>query len=126
MPIPPLTPDTILQTQDALVRVMRLGPRESSPQHFHTEITDTMVGLTGTIVVTMHAVTTSDAIAASDDQPVPPMPKERATEAAVSLAPGERHTVPPFTSHSVSNPGDEPVEYLLIQGVGKYDFILTV
>ncbi|WP_205245247.1 hypothetical protein [Desulfovibrio subterraneus] len=114
--------ETIINTRNVLVRVMRLGPRESSPQHFHTEITDTMVGLSGPVVVTEHAV----AAITSGEQTGTPQPKEKATEVAVSLAPGERHSVPPLTSHSVSNPGDEPVEYLLIQGVGKYDFILTV
>jgi mannose-6-phosphate isomerase-like protein (cupin superfamily) len=113
--------ETIINTRNVLVRVMRLGPRESSPQHFHTEITDTMIGLNGVVVVTEHAVAPS-----LNKETSTPQPKEKATEVAVSLAPGERHTVPPFTSHSVSNPGDEPVEYLLIQGVGKYDFILTV
>jgi hypothetical protein len=32
-------------------------------------------------------------------------------------------TVTPPTAHHVSNPGKNPCRFLLIQGVGKYDFV---
>ena len=36
---------------------------------------------------------------------------------------GQMATVTPPTAHHVSNPGTTPCRFLLIQGVGKYDFV---
>jgi len=42
----------------------------------------------------------------------------------VRLRPGDRCTVPPERRHSVGNGlANEPSKYLLVQGVGTYDFI---
>ena len=47
----------------------------------------------------------------------------RAPEARHELNPGESATVMPPMAHHVSNPSGKPCRFLLIQGVGKYDFI---
>ena len=47
----------------------------------------------------------------------------RAPPARRELNPGESATVMPPMAHHVSNPSGKPCRFLLIQGVGKYDFI---
>jgi mannose-6-phosphate isomerase-like protein (cupin superfamily) len=36
---------------------------------------------------------------------------------------GERHQIRPGTTHLISNRGAQDCEFLLVQGVGKYDWI---
>jgi mannose-6-phosphate isomerase-like protein (cupin superfamily) len=36
---------------------------------------------------------------------------------------GQSATVAPPTVHHVSNPGTQPCRFLLVQGVGKHDFV---
>ncbi|WP_419786005.1 cupin domain-containing protein [Pseudodesulfovibrio sp.] len=99
-------PKTILRTDDVQVRIMPLGPGAATPEHRHTEVTDTMVCLTGRIRVTRL-----------------PRTDRTGDRENVELAPGQRVQIEPGTVHAVANATDEPAEYLLIQGVGKYDFL---
>jgi len=78
---------------------MELLPGESTSWHFHSEVTDHMVGLTGVIIVHLK-------------QP----------EALFKLYPGLRCTVEVGRAHQVSNDSTgDPASYLLIQGIGRYD-----
>lgn len=90
----------LIQTDTVRVRVMDLQPGEATPWHFHREVTDHMVCLRGVIEVRLHK------------------------EAAVHvLFPGQRCTVPVRQVHQVANASaNETASYLLIQGVGRYDF----
>jgi mannose-6-phosphate isomerase-like protein (cupin superfamily) len=90
--------ETIVATGNVRVRVMKLAPGEATDWHFHTEVTDTFFCLSGRIVVRMPAAETA-------------------------LSPGERETVPPGKVHRVENRHRVKARYLLIQGVGKYDFV---
>ena len=91
----------IIQTENVKVRIMELEPGEVTPWHHHTEITDTMFGLTGEILVMMKN------------------PEERQV-----LTPGCRCTVATGRIHQVTNNlRSENSSYLLVQGVGTYDFI---
>ncbi len=91
----------ILQTENVKVRIMELWPGEETPLHHHTEITDNMFGLTGEILVMMKN------------------PDER-----VVLTPGVHCTVATGRRHQVANHRkSENSTYLLVQGVGTYDFI---
>lgn len=93
--------ETIIQTEDVKVRVMNLPPGKSTAFHHHTEITDTMFGISGKVVVEMKNL---------DDE--------------IILGPGDRCTVKPGRIHRVRNIlSNETSRYLLIQGVGKYDFL---
>jgi len=47
----------------------------------------------------------------------------RAPDVCYELNPGESAIVIPPTTHQVSNSSGKPCRFLLIQGVGKYDFI---
>ena len=92
--------ETLIQTDTVRVRSMELPPGDSTPWHFHREVTDHLVGLTGVIVVRLK-------------QPA----------AVLELQPGQRFTVEVGRVHQVANGSPtEPASYLLIQGIGRYDF----
>jgi mannose-6-phosphate isomerase-like protein (cupin superfamily) len=93
--------ETLLQTDTVRVRVMHLQPGGATAWHYHREVTDHMVCLTGAIQVGIHD------------------PAE-----TFELRPGQRCTVAVGCVHQVANPDlTSPASYLLIQGVGRYDFI---
>ena len=92
--------DILILTDTVRVRVMELLPGDATPWHFHSEVTDHMVGLIGVIVVHLK-------------QPA----------ALLELQPGQHCTVEVGRVHQVANNSPtEPASYLLIQGVGRYDF----
>ncbi len=92
----------ILRTPDVWVRTLTLGPGEVVPWHYHTAVDDVIVCLSGQIEVRL-----------------------RAPSPAITLNPGQRTTVTAGATHRVANLADTESEYLLIQGVGSYDFIAT-
>ena len=91
--------DTIVRTADVSVRVMRLQPGSATDWHHHSAVDDFFVGLKGTIRVEMRGKT------------------------AVTLSPGETTRIPVGLIHRVCNSGEGEAEYLLVQGIGPYDFI---
>lgn len=92
--------EVLIQTETVRVRVMHLAPGEVNEAHFHNEVTDHFVGLTGEIVVQFQE-----------------------PEALKALGSGQRCTVEAGQVHRVSNGShSQPASYLLIQGVGRYDF----
>jgi quercetin dioxygenase-like cupin family protein len=93
--------ETLIETDDVRVRVLELSPGQTNPWHYHTEITDHMVGLSGDLLVRL---------------------RDPAEE--IALAPGSRCQVATGRVHQVLNRSTlEPAQYLLVQGVGRYDFI---
>ncbi|SEA75824.1 hypothetical protein SAMN05660420_03101 [Desulfuromusa kysingii] len=93
--------EIIIQTEDVKVRVIELHPKEEGPFHFHTEIIDNMFGISGEITVSMRK------------------PIEK-----VILKPGVHCKIEQGRSHKVmNNLNNESSKYLLVQGVGQYDFI---
>jgi quercetin dioxygenase-like cupin family protein len=90
----------IAKGADVLVREYILGPGESIPWHHHTQVTDHYYGLEGKVLI-----------------------ETRAPLARRELSPGESTAVTPPTAHHTSNPYADPCRFLLIQGVGKYDFV---
>ena len=93
--------EIIIQTEDVKIRVIELQSGESGPFHFHTEITDNMFGISGEIIVSMKK------------------PIEK-----IILKPGVHCKIEPGRVHRVSNNlKSETSKYLLVQGVGTYDFI---
>jgi quercetin dioxygenase-like cupin family protein len=89
----------IMKTDNVLVRIMELEKDGSTEWHFHTEVCDFFVCLKGTIQV-----------------------ETRNPEQKSPLKPGQQAEVKPLKVHRVLNVTDEKAEYLLIQGVGAYDF----
>ena len=91
--------ETLAATAEMQARVFTLAPGEEIPWHFHSAVADWYVGMTGTVVV-----------------------ETRAPRAVHRLGPGALATVPAKTAHHVANPGPETCRFLLLQGVGPYDF----
>ena len=85
---------------DVLVREYALDPGEAIPWHRHSEVSDYYYGLEGVV-----RIETRD----------PPARHE--------LGAGQFATVKPPTVHHVSNAGGQACRFLLVQGVGKYDFV---
>ena len=90
----------VIRTDAVLVRVMELDHGASTKWHYHTEVTDYFVCLNGAIKVEVNN------------------PDE-----SVVLHPGQRAEITPPQVHRVSNAYPEKSEYLLVQGVGTYDFV---
>ncbi len=91
----------VIRTDNVLVRIMTLKEGASTEWHYHTEVTDFFVCLTGRILVEVR-------------NPV----------GVYILHPGQRSEVAACQVHRVLNAYKERSEYLLIQGVGRYDFNL--
>ncbi len=89
----------LAKTADVQVRVNTLKPRQGTPWHFHTVITDTVFCLQEGLEVGLR----------DPDETVP-------------LRPGQRQDIPPGRVHRVFNATLQPLRYLLIQATGAYDF----
>ncbi len=93
-------PRVVLQTPEVRVVEYVLAPGAKHRWHHHSAVTDRFWCLEGTIAV---------------DVRDPPR-SER-------LAPGQSLTLPPGVVHRAGNPADRVSRYLLVQGIGRYDFI---
>lgn len=91
--------EVIAKTDDLRVRIMSLDAREVAEWHYHTAVTDHIFCLTGNIIVRM-----------------------KNPEAEIRLAPGERCSIEVGRTHQLENCEAAEATYLLIQGMGKYDF----
>ena len=93
--------EILIQTETIRVRIMELPSGGSTPSHHHSVVTDNIFGLTGEISI-----------------------KLEKPEETIKLPPGSRCEVQPGRIHTVinSNP-DQRATYLLVQGVGQYDFL---
>jgi mannose-6-phosphate isomerase-like protein (cupin superfamily) len=90
---------TIINSKDVRVRILTLSVAENTAWHFHTKIVDNIFCLNGEIIVHLKE------------------PDER-----IRLHPGQRCEVALGRVHQVANENDIEAQYLLIQGVGEYDF----
>ena len=90
----------VLKGVDVLVREFTLDPGEAIPWHRHSEVSDYYYGLDGTVVI-----------------------ETREPPARHEVGPGQRAIVSPPTIHHVTNPGARTGRFLLIQGVGRHDFV---
>jgi len=91
--------EVILESENVRVRILALESEEATSWHFHTEVTDRMFCLQGRIAVEYQN------------------PSE-----CVELSPGERCEVAAERVHRVVNLTLDVAKYLLVQGVGRYDF----
>jgi len=85
---------------DVLVREYTLDPGEAIPWHRHSEVSDHYYGLEGVLVI-----------------------QTRNPSARHEISAGQSATVTPPTVHHLSNSSTRPCRFLLVQGVGKYDFV---
>lgn len=82
------------------INELQLSPTQQVPWHYHSHIQDTFYVLEGQLRVFLRE------------------PKEE-----VRLGPGETYSVAPRRPHLVTNGGDSSVTFLVLQGVGEYDYV---
>jgi mannose-6-phosphate isomerase-like protein (cupin superfamily) len=85
------------------INELQISPKQQVPWHYHSNIQDTFYVLQGSLRIFLQD------------------PKEE-----VRLAPGETYTVPPRRPHLVTNPGQGSTTFLVLQGIGEYDFVPLV
>ncbi len=79
---------------------LQISPTQKVPWHYHTNVGDTFYVLEGMIRVFMRE------------------PKED-----VVLTVGQSYVLAAKRPHLVTNPGDTSATFLILQGVGEYDFV---
>jgi quercetin dioxygenase-like cupin family protein len=79
---------------------LQISPAQKVPWHYHNNVSDTFYVLAGSIRIFLQD------------------PKEK-----VELMPGKSFAVPPKRPHLVTNAGDTSAVFLVLQGVGEYDFV---
>ncbi len=82
------------------IQEIQLGIKQQVPWHYHHNVQDTFYVLQGKIRIFLRD------------------PKEE-----VRLGPGETYTVKPQRPHLVINGGDSSATFLVLQGIGEYDFV---
>ena len=82
---------------------LQLSPRQQVPWHCHTHVQDTFYVLEGRLRLFLRE------------------PKEE-----VQLGPGETYAVRPQRPHLVTNGGESSVTFLVLQGMGEYDYVPLV
>lgn len=82
---------------------LQISPTQKVPWHYHSNVRDTFYVLAGAIRIFLQE------------------PKEE-----VLLRPGETYTVQPKRAHLVTNAGETSAVFLVLQGVGEYDFVPLV
>ena len=90
----------VARSDDVLVREYTLDAGEAIPWHRHSAVTDHYFGLEGVV-----SIETRDPAARHE------------------VGAGQTAVVTPPTVHHVSNSGAVQCRFLLVQGVGKYDFV---
>lgn len=92
--------EIVAEGTDLRVSVLTLDRGQCVPWHYHSEIADSFVCLEGPMVV-----------------------ETRAPRNHYRLLPGERCAVPAKTAHYVHGENDGACKFMVIQGVGVYDFV---
>jgi mannose-6-phosphate isomerase-like protein (cupin superfamily) len=92
--------ETVAAGKDVQARVFTLAPGEVIPWHSHSEIADHFFVLDGELTV-----------------------ETRAPDDYRTLGIGERYQVNAGHAHQTSNRGTGDCRFLIVQGVGRYDFL---
>jgi quercetin dioxygenase-like cupin family protein len=79
---------------------LQIGPRQQVPWHYHNKIQDTFYVLEGRLRLFLRD------------------PKEE-----IRLEPGETYAVRPGRPHLVTNGGETSTGFLVLQGLGEYDYV---
>ena len=82
---------------------IQISPAQRVPWHYHSNIRDTFYVVEGCLRLFLRE------------------PKEE-----VRLAPGDTYAVESHRPHLVTNGGDSSATFLVLQGVGEYDFVPLV
>lgn len=82
---------------------LQISRTQKVPWHFHSNVQDTFYVLQGQLRIFLQN------------------PKEE-----VRLGPGDTYSVPPRRPHLVVNGGEASATFLVLQGIGEYDFVPLV
>jgi quercetin dioxygenase-like cupin family protein len=82
------------------INELQISPTQTVPWHYHSHIQDVFYVLEGNLRLFLRD------------------PKEE-----IRLGPGETYTVKPRRPHLVTNGGDTSATFLVLQGIGPYDFV---
>ena len=82
---------------------IQLSKTQKVPWHYHNHVQDTFYVLKGNLRLFLRD------------------PKEE-----VRLAPGDTYSVKPRRAHLVANGGQSSATFLVLQGIGEYDFVPLV
>ena len=93
--------EPVVKGSDVQARIFTLAPGETIPWHYHGESTDHYFVLEGVLSISTRE------------------PEVRQW----SLSVGSNHKITPGTPHLIANGGDSDCRFLLLQGVGSYDWI---
>ena len=92
--------ELIMKGSDMQARLFTLAPNETIPWHFHRTAADHYFVLEGTLTITTRE------------------PDELRT-----IGSGSDYRIAPGTAHLIANRSTADCRFLLLQGVGKYDWI---
>jgi mannose-6-phosphate isomerase-like protein (cupin superfamily) len=79
---------------------LQISKTQKVPWHYHSNVRDTFYVLEGSLRIFLQD------------------PKEE-----VRLSPGQTYAVPPRRAHLVTNAGETSATFLVLQGIGEYDFV---
>ena len=82
---------------------LQISPSQTVPWHYHNNVQDTFYVIEGSIRLFLQN------------------PKHE-----VRLTPGETYSVPPGRPHLVANGGNTAATFLVLQGIGEYDYVPLV
>ncbi len=85
------------------INELQISPSQQVPWHYHSGVQDTFYVLEGRLRLFLQD------------------PKQD-----VRLGPGETYTVAPRRPHLVTNCGESSATFLVLQGIGEYDFVPLV
>ena len=85
------------------IQELQISPRQQVPWHYHNTVQDTFYVLQGRLRLFLRD------------------PKED-----VILNPGETYAVAPRRPHLVTNGGEGSAVFLVLQGIGEYDYVPLV
>lgn len=85
------------------IQEIQISGTQKVPWHYHNNVKDTFYVLKGNLRLFLRD------------------PKEE-----VLLGPGDSYTVQPRRPHLVVNGGDDSATFLVLQGIGEYDFVPLV
>ena len=85
------------------INELQLSPKQKVPWHYHSHVQDAFYVIEGQLRLFLRE------------------PKEE-----VQLGPGDTYSVRPRRPHRVVNGGDRSVTFLVLQGIGEYDYVPLV
>ncbi len=91
---------TIAETPNLRVRLLSLGDGQCVPWHYHSNITDTFFCMEGPMRVST-----------------------RNPDGEYVLEPGGTCAINPRTAHHVAGVDGRPCKFMIVQGVGAYDYV---